>query len=1288
MNHSEHDLPKQDMNNAIGNVQFGDGENVFTFAPVQIGTNIETQVVQISTEKVTQQPLIKASPYKGLKRFNFSDRDRFFGRDALIARLVKAVNQSNFSLILGASGSGKSSIVRAGLIPELKKTLASERFYDFIFTPNRNPFESFYRCLLSQEKDYYFEESEAAAARRIAPDTFSTVINNLKSLDERWLIFIDQFEELFTICSDPEVRQNFIDGIVQLVSAKDTSVRVVIAMRADFLEHFSFYPGLGIIANQNNIHLVIDMHSDELRQAIEQPAAKHGAIFEEGLVEQIIKELEGQSGYLPLLQYTLNLLWESECREEGTDGRPRIESRILCRSSYNLLEGVRGALQNRVNNIYGSLDQDGQASAKQIFLRMVSIIDTEAGTRAVSRRAYRSEFDGQYIESTLNKFINENLLVSGYENLSSKELSFGEESSTVAREQRATVEVAHEILLSSWGELKRWLEEEKETIILKNWLAEEVRRWQKIKLIDESRAQEELLKGSRLEQIVILRKKNSFERIGGLSSKENEFIDESIEFYEQLRKKDEEQQIRELNLTKEALKQERRARKAAQGRTVAVACIGFFALGFAFTNYLRSVRNEALAFTSRAETLLASNQSFDGLTESLKAGELIKKWSWLIGSNTEVAVAATIQQALHEVREKNRIQNHKLAVNETIFSSDGKLIISASDDKTIQLWNPDGTHVRTLEGHSSEVTSVCYSPNRSTVISASLDKTVRLWDLSNSSSKVIGQHEDNVIDIDCSNDGSKIVSIGFDGKIKIWTLNGELLHAWKFHGNPDSLHTASISVNSTNQVIASASSDGSIQLWNFNGDLINTITASKNPIWDIDFSPVENVLTSIDEEGVISLWALDEKPVQIHTFKDQASSNLVNGDTSHLQDGRLSINFSPDGQWLAATSLNTTLQLWNLKDKSLTTLHGHTSRGNSVAFSPNGSMLVSGGVDNALRLWNLSPRTGVFNFKNSRIIGFDSIRELVALAPTDFSEESVNIQPLNRESGRIKLKIISLISRISFSPEKDLIAIINNFIESDNSFKGVIELWSASGTFNLKLDGHTDAINSVTFSPDSEMLISASEDKTVKLWRTTGELIESLEGHLDRVIAAEFSPDGKTIASASADGTVRLWNLNGQEKQVLNGHSDQVNDISFNPNNTRLASASFDGTIKIWNLNGREVAILKGHKGRVHSVTYSPDGNLIASSGSDGTIRLWTKNGIEIKVLEVNNGEGLEVSFSSDGKVLYAISGANELDANTVARWDLSLNESQGQGCDWTRDYLNQFNNGGKKNENMSFCSS
>ncbi|MEM9153361.1 MAG: ATP-binding protein, partial [Cyanobacteria bacterium P01_F01_bin.3] len=469
----------QSQENVISNIHFGDGDNSFTFAPVQIGTQIQTQIIQVPVEKVLQQELIKASPYQGLRRFNTKDSSRFFGRATAIADLRETVNHNSLTLVLGASGSGKSSLVRAGLMPSITAALDLQTFYGFVFTPTQDPFDAFYRCLRSEEKDYSYSASEAQIALEAQENTFQKVINTLKKKGERWLIFIDQFEELFTVCKDEDKRHCFISSLMQVAEAEDESVKIVLAMRADFLGQFTTRPEFRSI-NQENYYVVHPMYPDELRQAIEQPALQHGVVFEAGLIEQIVKDIEGQKGYLPLLQYALNLLWISECKKLGTDGRPHIEDRTLNRKTYNLLGGVRGALQKHVNEIYDNLDQEGQDSAKQIFLNLVDIVESDTGRKTVSRQAYRNEFTGEPLLQVLDTFIDEDLLVSGSEFL--EDYTTGEYPASSP--QVSTVEIAHEVLIHSWDELSKWLEEEEEIVILRNWLASEVKRWERVRTED------------------------------------------------------------------------------------------------------------------------------------------------------------------------------------------------------------------------------------------------------------------------------------------------------------------------------------------------------------------------------------------------------------------------------------------------------------------------------------------------------------------------------------------------------------------------------------------------------------------------------------------------------------------------------------------------------------------------------------------------------------------------------------------------------------------------------------
>ncbi len=465
--------------------------NVITFS--------RTKIIQISVDEIKTREFKQASPYKGLKRFEAGDKDRFFGRDQFLTGLVNELEQTNLLLLLGASGSGKSSVIRAGLISWLSEKWGS-RFTALPFTPNQDPFNSLYHTL----PDHY-KHAEAEFILEGEADTLTQVVNRLKPSEDFCFIFIDQFEELFTI-AQADKRDRFIDSLVQLVEeltkTGNRSVKIVATMRADFLDRLSPYSAL-IQATNKHRPMIAEMQRDELRLAIEQPAAHHGVVFETGLVEEIIKNVQGQAGYLPLLQYTLDLLWETE-KETGS-----LQDRTLNITTYRRLSGVRGALQKHVDLIYSNFQQQEQLAVQRIFLKLVGIGgDEESGTqwRPIRRRANRSEFSDELEQKILTRLINQNLLVSDRPDQS----------------QESIIEIAHEILLTSWSTLKSWIGENRQAIALRNRLNDDVERWQAEK------AEDELWSGSKLEQVLELRKDPTFNQVlGGFSPAANQFIDAS-----------------------------------------------------------------------------------------------------------------------------------------------------------------------------------------------------------------------------------------------------------------------------------------------------------------------------------------------------------------------------------------------------------------------------------------------------------------------------------------------------------------------------------------------------------------------------------------------------------------------------------------------------------------------------------------------------------------------------------------------------------------------------------------
>ncbi|GEM_PF-3429306 len=518
--------PVSSQQQALGDVQVHGDDNTFNVIQAQVVTLTQTKIIQISVDEIKTRKLIPTSPYKGLKTFEPEDGDRFFGRDQFLASLINELEQTNLVLLLGASGSGKSSVVRAGLVPWLQQKWGNQ-FESLLLTPDHDPFDSLYGSLLTRR----YKQSEAQIARTGAVDTLSQVANRLKPPESFWLIFIDQFEELFTV-SDPDKRDRFILSLVQLSQerATDPSIKIVATMRADFLDQLDPSPANQLAhLTQKHRPLITQMQPDELRLAIEQPAAQHGVVFEKGLVEEITKDVQGQAGYLPLLQYTLDLLWDIETQNGG------IQDRLLSISCYRRLGGVRGALQQRVDQIYQALSPLEKLAAQRIFLKLVQIGTNEgAGTewKPFRRRADLSEFTSQQEKTVLRTLIDAHLLVSGESNPTS------DDPQSVV--QHATVEIAHEVLLTSWTQLNNWIKQHREAITLRNRLNDDVKQWQT------TQSDDELWSGRKLDNVVRLREDREFiEILGGFHPDANQFIDASVGFAE---RKKEEQKQRELKI--------------------------------------------------------------------------------------------------------------------------------------------------------------------------------------------------------------------------------------------------------------------------------------------------------------------------------------------------------------------------------------------------------------------------------------------------------------------------------------------------------------------------------------------------------------------------------------------------------------------------------------------------------------------------------------------------------------------------------------------------------------------
>lgn len=1162
-------LNSQQQVQSFGDIALGDG-NVFTI----------NQILQVTASAIQTRPFNPISPYRGLKKFEFNHKDLFFGRDRLITNLLEVISQTNFILLLGASGSGKSSLVRAGIVPQLADRLGS-KFRDFTFTPDRNPFESFRISLIS--KGYKQSEVEAAFDNFKLP--LNQGIHELKEKNSQWLIFIDQFEEVFTLCQNLEQRKKFIDNLVAIAKSNRQSVKIILAMRADFLDRFSPYPNLGKIAQQN-IHLVTDMHSDELRQAIEQPAAHHGVIFEAGLVEEIIRDIQGQAGSLPLLQYTLDLLWQQE----------DLLDRTLNIKTYRELGGVRGALQTHVDRIYQHLQPQEQLAAKQIFLRLIDLTATEQELnlvrKAVSRRAHLAEFDNKLVQNILDRLIDSNLLVSN-------------------RQEQSTVEIAHEILINSWSTLKEWIEDSKETIAIRNRLSEDAKRWQ-----DTGTPPDELWSGSKLQRVEELRQKQEFDRLGGLSKLENEFIDASI------------------------AERDRRIWEAEARRKRQLIAISGTSIIFAGLALLAGVQWQQadrqwtiIRFRERANqaTNLLNINPVAGLIQAIAlTGESIDRFG-----DRYVQILPQVRSSLRDAiavpTERNALRGLQGAVWAAVFSPDGQNIASGSTDRTIRLWDKSGKPIgQTFQGHQQSIFSIAFSPDGQYIVSGSADGTVRLWD---KSGQAIGQpfqgYVKHVKSVAFSPDGKYIASGGNDGTVRLWDLQG---HSVTKPIQADREQVLSVTFSPNGEYIASGGTDNTIRLWDKQGNpRSQPFRGHQDSVFAVAFSPDGKAIASGSADNTIRLWDLqgnaigqpftghedfvrsvtfspdgkyilsgsDDKTIRLWNLKGNAIGQPLIGHEYYLY----SVNFSPDGKTIVSSSEDGTVRLWNTADFQMNrTLSGHQDKVLATAISPDGQYIASSSADKTIRLWDKSENP------ITQLRGHQGDIQAIAISP----DGQYIISGSRDRTVRLWDRRGNAIARPFQGHEDDIHSVAmspdGQYIVS-SSADGTIRLWDKQGhAIARPFIGHEGAVYSIAISPDGQQIISGGNDKTIRLWDLKGNPIgQPWRGHPDEVHSVAFSPDGKYVVSGSRDRTVRLWNRQGDAiGQPFLGHGSLVTSVAFSPGGEYIVSGSRDRTVRLWDLQGNAIGqpMLK-HESPVSSVAISPDGQQIVSGSWDKTVRLW-----------------------------------------------------------------------------------
>ncbi|MUG92027.1 AAA family ATPase [Scytonema sp. UIC 10036] len=1153
-------------------------------------------------------------PYQGLSAFRQENADFFFGREKFIASLVEAVNSNPLVPVIGASGSGKSSLVFAGLIPRLQESLNVEIVS---FRPGKNPFDALAAALnpLCQSLVRQQQEDVGENAR------FSIEINLKEHLEldntrlyyyinniarflgyQRLVLVADQFEELYTLATEAE-RQPFLDALLYVVKF-GRRFTLVLTLRADFLRNSLDYQPFGEALQRYAPLLLTPMNSEELRDAIKKPAAKMKVELESGLTSRLINDLGNQLGRLPMLEFALTQLWSKQ------------KNWYLTHEAYEEIGGLEKALANYADDVLNPLSGADKEKAQRVFIQLVR---PGEGTEDTKRVATRHEV-GQENWDLVKRLADARLVVTGWDEI----------------EKIETVEIVHEALIREWGTLREWIESNREFRIWQERLKPDVQEWLEL---NKNRQAEALLQGTRL----AVAQEWYEQRREQLTQSEQNFITASITRQQQV------------------LSQNRRRQQVIMSGLTGGLVVTLILALLAWWQWQNARLNEIKATSVSSQALLISSQDFDALIESLKALKKLNKtplFSAFYQPQEKAALQQKLnillQEALYKVTERNQLERHTDEVTDVSFSPLGNTIATASKDKTVKLWSLDGKEIETLSGHQDLVQSVRFSPKDRIIATASWDGTVKLWTTEGQLMTTLTGHNTKVNSVSFSPDEKTIASADAKGYIKLWTIDGQLIKTFK--GHEKSILNLSFSPNG--HTLATASQDNTVKLWNRDGKELQSFTGDrghKDWVWSVNFSPDGEKIATASRDGTVKLWSIEGREIKTLDAHKEATS----------------VSFSPDGQKIVTVGSDQTIKIWNKSGSHLQTLRGHKDCIWSISFSPDSKIIATASKDGTAKLWQLKGKKHqIQQVHNGAIysLSFSPDGSEYATASQDKTAK------LWRRDGEL-IKTLKLddssndtwFTHINFSPNGKIIATA--------TADGNVILWNHLGEKIKAFKAHNQKwIWQVSFSPDGKTFATAGHDGLVKLWNLNGDRLQTLTVHTkdddedgEGVNSVSFSPDGKTIATAGWDKTVKLWTREGKLIKILNEHLDGVHSVSFSPLGNTIATASEDRTVKLWTTEGQFIRTIKGHNAGVFRVRFSPDGKTIATASKDKTVKLWSLDARELKTYFGHDDSVWSLNFSPDATHL--ASGDN---TGKLILWNLGLESNQllADGCHWVGDFL------------------
>jgi WD40 repeat protein len=1154
-------------------------------------------------------------PYRGLDSYAFDDAPEFFGRAVLVDRVLieieKACDGNDRVLVLsGASGAGKSSLLKAGVMPALID--AGDRPVLFVnagLDPTRALADEIavragiahgaVTAGLTSGPETAADMVSRAVTGRTRPTAWASGPESGDGREPTVVVVIDQLEQAMVPGGELAA---FLPVLHGLVSGTVPTV-VVLSVRGDFLDAAMQQLALQEVAARPPV-FVSPMNDAELAAVIRQPAHKHGIKLEAGFVEQLLSDVSAragraghEAGILPLLSHALRITWQ------------RGGGKAMTLEAYHDVGGLDGAVRTTAAEVFELLSPEQQSTARRLFLTLVHLNPSGRDTRLqVPLDDLFAELDGCPAElgAILDQFVEKRLL-------------------TIDAD---TVEITHDAVLIAWPQLRKWLASGREGRLIAQRLADDARHWEQ-----HERRPADLYRGTRLDSSREWRADNPGD-IAGLS---REFLDAS-------------------------LRRSRRDTRVLQSTiavlSVLVLVVGVLA-GLAYTANMTILQQRDDA---RSRTLASQAASLRGkdVTLSRQLALAAYRTSPTVEARSALIDATALRPAIRMFGGDDTKIMYAVALHP------GGHIAAAAAENTVQFWDissPGHPAARPAlpDATCGKIYSLVFSPNGNLLAGSCGDGTVHLWDTHDPMAPValptltgLGA---TVYSVVFSPDGSimaaAIAEAPVDGvhagSVRLWSVAG--LEPRALGGSlrvDDTAPAKSVSIRTGNKTLAVGNDDGTVRLWDISRpdqptDPVPAVGVTKG-VGQLAFSPDGNTLAAGGADFTVHLWSTTDphNPVP--------AGDPITGAATWVN----AVAFSPDGATLAIASSDQRvgLRLVDVASRRVVATMPHPSPATSVRFSADGAWVITGANDGTARLWPVDSPTldGMAYLVSAARFSPDGTR--LAIGSADLRVFDVTDPGHPRQVGPAQANPDGFSGTLAYSPNGRLLA-------EGRGRSGTMQLWDVAGggqpvPLGPPLPAHRQEIETVTFSPDSTLLGTGSRDGDVHVWDVTNPqhpvLLSTPGQFASYVNEVAFSPNGKLLAAGSVDKTVRLWDIRDPRKpvqlgQALTPGNHYVYSAIFSPDGTMLAISLADSTVRLYDITdpAKPELIgkpLTGPENYIYFLSFTSDGSTLAESATDGTVWIWDvrqpKTPKVLATLTVPTGALFPVGFQPHGRLLVA----------------------------------------------------